>query len=104
MKILFVTPPPYLPNRLHRNRSFDLIRILAEKHEVHLLSVVTQKETPKEFNQIRKVCKSVKVIYINPFVAILNCFRFPLLPYELAYCYSEKVTETIKKIIDEENI
>jgi len=85
-------------------RSFDLIRILARKHEVHLLSVTINKEESKEFKEIKKTCKSIKVIYINPLVAILNCFRFPFLPYEVAYCYSEKVRKTIKKIIDKENI
>ena len=44
MKILFVTPPPYIPNRLHRMRSFDLIKILSKKHEVHLLPVTTEKK------------------------------------------------------------
>jgi len=104
MRILFITPPPYLPNRLHRNRSFDLIRILAKKHEVHLLSIVAQKETPKEFDQIIKVCKSVKVIYINPLVAIFNCLRFPFLPYEIAYCYSKKTKQEIQKIIKSHKI
>ena len=104
MKILFVTPPPYLPNRLHRNRSFDLIRILAKKHEVHLLSVTTNKEEPKEFKEIKKLCKSVIVIYINPFVAILNCLHSPFLPYEVAYCYSKKVNQEIQRIIKSQKI
>lgn len=104
MKILFVTPPPYLPNRLHRNRSFDLIRILAKKHEVHLLCLTTKKEIHEEFNEIKKVCKSVKIIYQNPLKSMLNCLRFPFLPAEVAYCYSEKAKWEIQKIIKSQKI
>lgn len=104
MRILFVTPPPYLPNRLHRNRSFDLIRIMAEKHEVHLLCLTTKKEILEEFNEIKKMCKSVKIIYKNPLKSMLNCLRFPFLPAEVAYCYSEKATKEIQNAVNKYDI
>ena len=104
MKILFVTPPPYLPNRLHRNRSFDLIRILAIKNEVHLLSVTTYKEEPKEFREIKKVCKSVSIIYLNPLKALLSCVFFPFLPFEVAFCKSNLAKKAIVNIVRTKNI
>jgi len=104
MKILFVAPPPYLPNRLHRNRSFDLIKILSKKHEAHLLLVTTHKKEPKEFKEIKKVCKSIKIIYLNPIEAILNCLRFPFLPAEVAYCYSREATKEIQNEVKRKNI
>lgn len=99
MRILFVIPPPYLPNRLHRNRSFDLIRILAKTHEVHLLSITTHKEMPNEFKEIKKVCKSVNIIYLNPKKALLNCAFFPFLPFEVAFCKSKLAKKTIMNIV-----
>jgi sugar transferase (PEP-CTERM/EpsH1 system associated) len=104
MKILFVTPPPYLPNMLHRIRSFDLIKILAKKHEVHLLAVITKKKVPKEFAEIKKLCKSFHVIQIPLLQAIYNCLRYPLLPSEVAYCYSGEAKKAVQKIILEQQI
>jgi len=104
MKILFVTPPPYLPNRLHRIRSFDLIRILAKKHEVHLFSLITRKETPKEFSEIKRICKSVNIIYLNPLIALSNCVLFPYLPAEVAFCRSPIAKKTIEDIVESEKI
>jgi len=104
MKILFIIPPPYLPNRLHRIRSFDLIKILSQKHEVHLFAVTTKKEKPAEFEEIKKTCKSVTVLRLPLLKAILNCFCFPHLPYEVAYCYSKEAKEKIKQIIKKEKI
>lgn len=104
MKILFVTPPPYLPNRLHRIRSFDLIKMLSLNNEVHLLSAVTSKKQPEEFKQIYDICKSVTIIKINKIKVLLNCLRFPQLPLEVAYCYSPKISREIKKIVKNKKI
>jgi glycosyltransferase involved in cell wall biosynthesis len=104
MKILFVTPPPYLPNRYHRMRSFDIITMLSKKHDVHLVCVTTQKKEPEEFSQIRNMCKSVTIIYLNPFIALFNCIRFFSLPLEVAYCYQTKVNSVLQKIIKSKRI
>ncbi|KKP93689.1 MAG: hypothetical protein UR98_C0003G0059 [Parcubacteria group bacterium GW2011_GWA1_36_12] len=104
MRILFVTPPPYLPNRLHRNRSFDLIRILARKHQVHLLCVVTDQKVYPEFKEIKKVCRSVKVIRISKFRAMLNVLFFPHLPAEVAFCNFKKAQQEIEKIVKDKKI
>lgn len=104
MNILFVTPPPSLPNRLHRNRSFDLIRLLARKHQVHLLAVTSQKDQPREFVEIQKVCKSVTIIRFKPFLCLSNVLLHPLLPAEVAYCISSQVKSKAEKIIKQKNI
>ncbi len=104
MNILFITPPPYLPNRLHRNRSFDLIRILAKKHQVHLFSVITEGKTYPEFKEIKNACKSVKTVKISKLRAFLNCVLFPHLPLEVAYCYAEEAKKAIVKIVKAKKI
>lgn len=104
MKILFVTPPPYLPNRLHRVRSFDLIKMLEKKHAVHLLSVTTQKKESKEFKEIKKNCRSVNIIYLPFSKAMLSCLRLFYLPYEVAYCDSKEAEKRIEEIIKKEKI
>lgn len=104
MKILFVTPPPYLPNRLHRIRSFDLIRALAKKHEVHLLAVTSEEKIPPEFIEIRKLCKTVTIVRINKTLAYLNCLKYFYLPLEVAYCYSLEVNKKLKSLINKYNI
>lgn len=104
MKILFITPPPYLPNRLHRMRSFDLIKILSKKHEVHLFSVTSDYKEPSEFKEIKNLCKSVTIIKLPFLNSAINCFRFLHLPYEVAYCYSKEVEKKIEEIIEKEKI
>ena len=104
MKILFVTPPPYLPNRLHRIRAFELLRILAKKHEVHLLSVITKKDGIKDFKEIKKEVKSSTVIKFSKFKAFKNCLLSPTLPLEVSYCNFEEVSKKIKHIVRKEKI
>lgn len=104
MKILFVTPPPYLPNRLHRIRSFDLIKILSKNNEVYLFSVVSNKKEPSEFKEIKKLCRSVTIVKLPFYKSIINCLRFLYLPYEVAFCYSKEVENKIKETIKKEKI
>lgn len=104
MKILFVTPPPYLPNKLHRTRAFELIKMLSKKHNVHLLSITNYKKEPIEFSEIRNICKSFRVIRVGKFRSILNCFRYPRLPLEVSYCKLGRVQEEIEKIANKEKI
>ncbi len=104
MRILFVTPPPHLPNRLHRVRSFDLIKTLARKHEVHLVAVTSESNKSEEFEEVEKICTSVTIIKVNKIFAFLNFLRFYFLPAEVAYCYSEKVTKMIHDIVRKKRI
>lgn len=100
MKILFVTPPPYFPNRLHRVRTIDLLNMLFQSgHEVHLLSCITKEFTREEYSVVKKYTKSITVIKQSRLQSVINCLLFPFLPLEVAYCYNKNVNKAIDEII-----
>jgi glycosyltransferase involved in cell wall biosynthesis len=104
MNILFVSPPPYLPNRLHRIRSYLLIQALAKKHTIHLFALTTEKNESEDFKNLQTYCKSVTIVRKNKWLAILQCFFYPFLPAEVAYCISQPAKNKIERIIRSKKI
>ena len=62
-RILFLTPQlPYPPQQGTAIRNYNLIAQVAKRHEVHLLSFVTQKEAASELGPLRDWCHSVHTV------------------------------------------
>lgn len=105
MKILFVTPPPFFPNRLHRIRSIDLIKMLSTNgNEVHLLACITKGFTKEEYSLVKKYTTSITTIKQSSVLSWLSCLLHPFLPLEVAYCFNPYVKKTIEKIIKSKKI
>lgn len=64
---------------------------------MHLFSVVTDKKIYPEFEKIRKICRSVKIIKLSRIRALVNCLLFFYLPSEVAYCFSSRAKKEILK-------
>ena len=63
MKILFLTPElPYPPDRGASIRSFNLIKNLAPRHEIHLLSFSTKESDLAEAGPLLNLCSQIETI------------------------------------------
>ena len=65
MKLLFITTKSPLPaNDGHSLRSSNLLKQLAKRHEVHLLSFVKFKEEFDYLDELKQLCGSVRLIKV----------------------------------------
>jgi sugar transferase (PEP-CTERM/EpsH1 system associated) len=66
MRLLFLTHRlPYAPNRGDRIRAFHLLRVIAREHEVHLLSLVHDREEAAQVDGLRGVAASVVAVPVS---------------------------------------
>lgn len=83
MKILMITP--YLPYPLLSGgqiRTYNLLKNLKDKHEIHLYSIIKDKAEKKYTSELKKFCQSVNVFKRsrNPFTA-RNVLLAGITPY-----------------------
>ena len=99
MKILFIAHRiPYPPNKGDKIRSFNEIKYLSKKHEIHLACLADEKEDLQYVQALKKYCSSVDAVLINKRWAKIKAFFafFPIIPLSVSYFFSKK----LKKIID----
>jgi len=102
MKILYLAHRiPYPPNKGDKIRSFNEIKYLSQKHEIHLACLA---DDPKDLiyeDELKKYCKTVKVCLINPRIAKLKTIFYLLSkkPLSVAYFYSKKLQMTIDQLL-----
>jgi sugar transferase (PEP-CTERM/EpsH1 system associated) len=66
MRLLFLTHRlPYAPNRGDRIRAYHLLRVLARRHEVHLLSLVHDREEAAQVESLRGSAASVVAVPVS---------------------------------------
>lgn len=103
MNILFITPSP--PSRLHRIRALNLIKYLARKHSIYLLSLAPAggSDMPDE---LTIYCKKIIIIPQSRLKAILQCafFLFSPLPLEVAYCRSQAMRKVVQELVKKKSI
>jgi len=64
MKILFLTPElPYPPDRGASIRSFNLIKNLASRHEIHLLSFSSKESDLAEARPLLDLCSQIETLH-----------------------------------------
>ncbi len=98
MKILFLSHRiPYPPNKGDKIRSFNILRHLAEKHEVHLACLADDKRDLRYKADLLKICKAAEIIYINKFLANFKmlCRLISGQPLTLGYFHSSRLQKTI---------
>ena len=62
MKILMLTPYlPYPPSSGGQVRSYNLIKNLAENHEITLFSLIKDEAEKKYIKELEKFCKKIQV-------------------------------------------
>ena len=85
MKLLFISPfIPYPAEKGGNARTFELLRILCEKHDVHLISFIENEQERVYLSFLEKHCHSIEVIpkkihlrkykFLFPLVALASLF------------------------------
>lgn len=65
MNILFVTTKTPLPmDDGHSLRDFNILRQLAKKHRIHLISAVKARREWESLNELQKICASVQLVAV----------------------------------------
>ncbi len=86
MRILFLSTKSPLPmNDGHSIRTFHIMRILSEQHEIRLLSFVKFKEEYDHVNELKKYCSKVRLLDVPA-----NCSKAGLVRTLLASACSPK--------------
>ncbi len=94
---------PYPPNKGDKIRSFNMLRWLSERYDVHLGCFLDTPDDREYVTELAAFCKSYKVIELNPLVAKFKSLKAFLTgePITLPYFWSAELAEwavhTIKK-------
>lgn len=102
MNILFITPS--VPSRLHRIRSYDLIKALSKRHKIHLLSLDSNNDfLPLE---LMKSVATFSVVYKAKWKSYVDCIisLFSWLPLEISFCKSVEMKRKVREIIETKKI
>ena len=102
MNILYLAHRiPFPPNKGDKIRSFNEIKYLSEKHEIHLACLADDPKDLKYKEELKKYCKSVCVIPINPKRARLKSGFYLLSwkPLSVSYFYSSKLQGAIDHLV-----
>jgi len=104
MRILLVTSIlPYPPISGFPIRVYNLLKRMANEHEVWLVSLNSDLVNPEHVSQLQKLCKGVKVI-IEPhrrgFDKPLDWLRYLMagIPPDLRFNYNERLISTIREL------
>jgi polysaccharide biosynthesis protein PslH len=66
MRVVFLTHRlPYAPNRGDRIRAYHLLRTLAAEHEVHLVSLVHDRDEAAQADALRATARSVTIVPVS---------------------------------------
>ncbi len=102
MKILYIAHRiPYPPNKGDKIRSFNEIKYLSQKHEIHLTCLADDPKDLKYEEELKKYCKAVRVVLINPQLAKLKSIFYLLTkqPLTIPYFYSSKLQQTVDQLL-----
>ncbi len=103
MRILYVTP--YVPSRI-RVRPFNLIKQLANAHDIALVSLVADDYERELVKDIEPYCASVDLVELPKWGAYARCLlALPTaMPLRVAYYRSPGFAQRIKEVISRQKI
>jgi sugar transferase (PEP-CTERM/EpsH1 system associated) len=102
MKILYLAHRiPYPPNKGDKIRSFNEIKYLSRRHEIHLACLADNPKDLKYECDLKKYCKTTNVIFINPKLAKLKSTirLFSTKPLSICYFYSKRLQKAIDHLL-----
>jgi len=111
MNILFISSEnPYPPDHGHYIRTYNLLKYVAGRHNVHFLGFVKREKDLKNVEPIRKICRTADV-WVNPYDVSRGRFLLSLFlnifsprPYIAGKYYNKKLSARIDSILTENNI
>jgi len=102
MNILYIAHRiPYPPNKGDKIRSFNEIKYLSQRHEIHLACLADDPKDLEYEEHLKGFCKSTKVVLINPKLAKLKSSigLFSTKPLSVSYFYSRKLQQTVDQLL-----
>ena len=102
MKILYIAHRiPYPPDKGDKIRSFNEIKYLSQRHEIHLACLADDPKDLKYEDDLKNYCKATNVILINPKLAKLksSASLFSTKPLSVSYFYSRKLQQTVDQLL-----
>jgi polysaccharide biosynthesis protein PslH len=102
MKILYLAHRiPYPPNKGDKIRSYNEIKYLSQRHEIHLACLADDPKDLKYEDDLKNFCKTTNVILINPKLAKLKSTirLFSTKPLSVSYFYSQKLQQAIDQLL-----
>lgn len=106
MKILMLTPYlPYPPASGGQVRSFNLIKVLGKKHQIHLVALIKEKKEEEFAKTLKKYCQKIYLCYRkkNPW-ELKNILRsiFGFYPFLVVRNYSQQAKKILKELLQKE--
>src|ERR1700744_4113389 len=102
MKLLFTANRfPYPPYRGDKLKIFHLAKRLAQKHEVHLLTFLQDKNDLQYLPELKKIFKEIHLVPLSKFQSYTNSL-FGFLykePFQVRYFHSSKMEAKIQELI-----
>ena len=102
MKILYIAHRiPYPPNKGDKIRSFNEIKYLSQRHEIHLACLADDSKDLKYENDLKRFCKSTNVVLINLKMVKLKSsfYLFSKKPLSVPYFYSRKLQRSVDQLL-----
>jgi len=102
MKILYLAHRiPYPPNKGDKIRSFNEIKYLSQRHEIHLACLADDSKDLKYENDLKRFCKSTNVVLINLKMVKLKSsfYLFSKKPLSVPYFYSRKLQRSVDQLL-----
>ncbi len=100
MKILFLSHRiPYPPNKGDKLRAFHIIKHLAQKHQITLLSFLDNPHEAEHVRGLEEYCSSVSTLQRPPWRSRLQTISYLAknLPLTLGYFYSPSFKQLVKE-------
>ncbi len=105
MKILFVSHRiPYPPNKGDKLRAFNILKHLAQKHELDLACMLDNRQEQNYATDLKPYCRQIFCEHITPLKIKLNYLRFLFSAYPLtmAHFYSAGFKHKLAQWIEQE--
>lgn len=101
--VMIVSRVPYPLEKGDKLRAYHQLRLLALKHELHLICLSDKNTKPEHLEHLRHLVKSLHVFQLNKMSIAFSLFRglFSNKPFQVHYFYNASVARRINKLIDE---
>lgn len=103
MRILYLCHRiPYPPDKGDKIRAFHQVEALAGRHEVHLFTLADDDRDLVHAEVLRRSCRQVTVVRLNPRTARLKALPYLLTrkPLTLPYFYSRELQREVRKALN----
>ncbi|WP_194174801.1 glycosyltransferase [Desulfofundulus thermobenzoicus] len=101
--ILFLTAePPWPLDQGDKIRNYHLLRSLAKRHRVTLVTFVSDREVGQWLPSLEPLCRSIQMVKLNRKTMILNVLQLPHLPVTVAARASRRMSFLLQNLTRQE--